>query len=59
MCLNRKLPGMGTPVVTREVVPGGLDTLKGITVLIFSIRWYRAPELLYGARKYDEGVDLW
>ncbi|XP_067880426.1 cyclin-dependent kinase 20 isoform X2 [Heterodontus francisci] len=21
-------------------------------------RWYRAPELLYGARKYDEGVDL-
>ncbi|XP_057244938.1 cyclin-dependent kinase 20, partial [Malurus melanocephalus] len=22
-------------------------------------RWYRAPELLYGARSYDEGVDLW
>ncbi|CAG14499.1 unnamed protein product, partial [Tetraodon nigroviridis] len=22
-------------------------------------RWYRAPELLYGARKYQEGVDLW
>ncbi|XP_064605348.1 cyclin-dependent kinase 20-like [Liolophura sinensis] len=22
-------------------------------------RWYRSPELLYGARKYDEGVDLW
>ncbi|KAM9752909.1 cyclin-dependent kinase 20 isoform 2-T2 [Menidia menidia] len=22
-------------------------------------RWYRAPELLYGARKYDQGVDLW
>ncbi|KAK8739930.1 hypothetical protein OTU49_003270 [Cherax quadricarinatus] len=22
-------------------------------------RWYRAPELLYGARHYDEGVDLW
>ncbi|XP_050164942.1 cyclin-dependent kinase 20-like [Myiozetetes cayanensis] len=21
--------------------------------------WYRAPELLYGARSYDEGVDLW
>jgi len=22
-------------------------------------RWYRAPELLYGARKYDERVDMW
>eukprot|EP00048_Salpingoeca_helianthica_P012192 m.175936 g.175936 ORF g.175936 m.175936 type:complete len:331 (-) comp15337_c6_seq1:38-1030(-) len=22
-------------------------------------RWYRAPELLYGARKYDNGMDLW
>ena len=22
-------------------------------------RWYRAPELLYGARRYDQGVDLW
>ncbi|CAF1603102.1 unnamed protein product [Rotaria magnacalcarata] len=22
-------------------------------------RWYRAPELLYGSRSYDEGVDLW
>ncbi|XP_021945954.1 cyclin-dependent kinase 20 [Folsomia candida] len=22
-------------------------------------RWYRSPELLYGARYYDEGVDLW
>lgn len=22
-------------------------------------RWYRAPELLYGARDYDCGVDLW
>jgi cell cycle related kinase len=22
-------------------------------------RWYRAPELLYGSRNYDAGVDLW
>lgn len=23
------------------------------------ISWYRAPELLYGARKYGVGVDIW
>lgn len=22
-------------------------------------RWYRAPELLYGSRYYDQSVDLW
>jgi serine/threonine protein kinase len=22
-------------------------------------RWYRAPELLYGARLYGTGVDMW
>lgn len=22
-------------------------------------RWYRAPELLYGARRYGTGVDIW
>jgi len=26
---------------------------------MFEFRWYRAPELLYGSRSYDEGVDLW
>ncbi|KAI8850717.1 kinase-like domain-containing protein, partial [Chytridium lagenaria] len=25
----------------------------------YSHQWYRAPELLYGARIYDAGVDLW
>ena len=24
-----------------------------------STRWYRAPEILFGARRYDAGVDLW
>lgn len=32
---------------------------KSYDVILFNSRWYRAPELLYGARKYDEGVDLW
>ena len=22
-------------------------------------RWYRAPELLFGARRYGSGVDIW
>ncbi|XP_045912754.1 cyclin-dependent kinase 20 isoform X1 [Micropterus dolomieu] len=30
-----------------------------VTTTVCVFRWYRAPELLYGARKYDEGVDLW
>ena len=29
------------------------------SILSLLIRWYRAPELLYGSRSYDEGVDLW
>lgn len=34
---------------------------KGVRLYSHQVatRWYRAPELLYGARKYDEGVDLW
>ena len=26
---------------------------------MYKIRWYRAPELLYGAKEYDLGVDMW
>ena len=26
---------------------------------IHASRWYRAPELLFGARKYDFAVDMW
>ena len=22
-------------------------------------RWYRAPELLYGSKEYDRGIDIW
>ncbi|CBY12605.1 unnamed protein product [Oikopleura dioica] len=28
-------------------------------VMDIATRWYRAPELLYGAHRYDFGVDLW
>jgi len=43
------------------------ETLKNLFYLIYYLilistvmfRWYRSPELLYGARRYDEGVDLW
>jgi serine/threonine protein kinase len=30
-----------------------------IWLVFYYYRWYRAPELLYGAREYDAGVDLW
>ena len=25
----------------------------------FQYRWYRAPELLFGANSYGTGVDIW
>ena len=42
--------------------PGSVITGKRWIYMIRTkhfCRWYRAPELLYGARKYDEGVDSW
>ncbi len=25
----------------------------------YYFRWYRSPELLFGAKKYGTGVDIW
>ncbi|KAK8739931.1 hypothetical protein OTU49_003270 [Cherax quadricarinatus] len=56
---------------TRPLTPAQVKTymttlLSGVAFLHqhnimhrVATRWYRAPELLYGARHYDEGVDLW
>jgi serine/threonine protein kinase len=30
-----------------------------IDILMFFIRWYKAPELLYGSKTYDLSVDIW
>jgi cell cycle related kinase len=24
-----------------------------------NFRWYKAPEILFGSRNYNEGVDMW
>ena len=31
----------------------------GYVCASYIYRWYRAPELLYGAKTYDLGVDMW
>lgn len=36
-----------------------IETMKRPYSHQVATRWYRAPEILYGARKYDMGIDLW
>uniref|UniRef100_A0A8C6PWU2 Cyclin-dependent kinase 20 n=1 Tax=Nothobranchius furzeri TaxID=105023 RepID=A0A8C6PWU2_NOTFU len=58
------------PLTPAQVKGYMMMLLKGVAFLhrnnimhrvsaLLTHTWYRAPELLYGARKYDEGVDLW
>lgn len=41
----------------------GSDRDKNLKLLQYShqvaTRWYRSPELLYGAKEYDRGIDIW
>jgi serine/threonine protein kinase len=30
-----------------------------LNISFFYYRWYRSPELLFGAKKYGTGVDIW
>ena len=30
-----------------------------LTIFYDLYRWYRCPELLFGARQYGTGVDMW
>jgi cell cycle related kinase len=39
--------------------PGSTAAKGALYTHTVATRWYRAPELLYGARLYDYGVDLW
>ena len=48
---------------TLKLADFGLARVHGspdarMTTLVFA-RWYRAPELLFGAKKYGPGVDIW
>lgn len=36
----------------------GFIKLKSLSVDLL-LRWYRSPELLFGARMYGVGVDMW
>ena len=35
-----------------------LGSLQAYTHIVVT-RWYRAPELLLGARMYGTGIDIW
>lgn len=35
-----------------------MDDYGGMTSLVVTL-WYRAPELLLGAKEYDTAIDMW
>ncbi|PKK16853.1 cyclin-dependent kinase 20-like [Columba livia] len=52
-------PEEGLPPQTLREIKALRHIQEHPHVTVGLTRWYRAPELLYGAREYDEGVDLW
>lgn len=50
---------MTCQVVTRYALLPLFPLLAPLTLLCDSNRWYRPPELLFGARSYSTGVDNW
>ena len=46
-------------VATRCVSMYYYSSFKCVVNIRLMCRWYRAPELLYGAKEYDLGVDMW
>ncbi|XP_004863991.1 cyclin-dependent kinase 11B [Heterocephalus glaber] len=63
-CLNRTLPPTWPPApLSLQVGDFGLareygSPLKAYTPVVVTL-WYRAPELLLGAKEYSTAVDMW
>lgn len=51
--LQLKLCDFGSAVEISEKVAKGEFDIEGFT------KWYKAPEILFGDRKYSTGVDIW
>ena len=57
--LARVFSKEGDRLYSHQVATRCVSSLFVSVVSFLSCRWYRAPELLYGARQYDNGVDMW
>jgi serine/threonine protein kinase len=63
--LARFAPGMSPRTSSPRTSPGTISSSPSPGVLFgtytpaIQTRWYRAPEILYGARDYSAAVDVW
>lgn len=51
--------GLARPYSKNISLPSSHDISEGTMSHQVATRWYRAPELLYGSRTYDEKVDVY